>query len=241
MKHLPRQELSPHARRVLARRQALVRESADPKERARKLWQRKANRTFDEIRRLLRRMATGLDRCMYCEDSEGTAIDHFWPLATYPRRAFRWRNYLWACTHCNSHQKRDRFPLDDTGEPLLIDPTDDEPLLHLVFSPSTGEWEALTPKGQTSIEVFGLRRRNLVRGRALAWIEIQGLILFYAAMRRAGNDAKADQVRSSWSEYPFASVFAAFQKIARGAEAKAWIDDACLDALRKYPEILGWS
>ncbi len=37
------------------------------------------------------------------------------------------------------------------------------------------------------------------------------------------------------------SVFTAFQKIARGAEAKIWIDDACGDALREYPEILGWS
>jgi uncharacterized protein (TIGR02646 family) len=205
------------------------------------LWKRKANRAFDEIRRVLRRMATGLDRCMYCEDSEGNAIDHFWPLAKYPERAFRWRNYLWACTHCNSNQKRDRFPLDDAGQPLLIDPTDDEPLLHLAFSPSTGEYGALSPKGRVSIEVFGLRRSNLVRGRARAWIRIQGLVLLYAARRRAGHHAKADDIRTSFSEYPFASVFAAFQKIAGSAEAIEWIDDDCVNALEEYPEILSWS
>jgi hypothetical protein len=60
---------------------------------ARKLWkQAKKTAPFIEIRRKLREMATGLRRCMYCEDSSAVTIDHFWPIAVSPRRAFRWKN-----------------------------------------------------------------------------------------------------------------------------------------------------
>ncbi|MBW8876770.1 MAG: hypothetical protein JF614_17545 [Acidobacteria bacterium] len=112
-------------------------------------------------------MASGLERCMYCEDSEGTAIEHFWPKSVYPERAFDWLNYLIACSRCNSNFKRDQFPLDAAGAPLLVNPSEEEPLDHLSFSPSTGRFEPRSPKGDPSIDVFGLNRTTLTKGELL--------------------------------------------------------------------------
>ncbi len=44
-----------------------------------RLWDSKDNKAFDEIKKNLRDMAPGLERCMYCEDSAGNDIEHFWP------------------------------------------------------------------------------------------------------------------------------------------------------------------
>ncbi|NOY25886.1 MAG: HNH endonuclease, partial [Oligoflexia bacterium] len=101
-------------------------------------------------------MASGRARCMYCEDSLGTDIDHFRPKADFPQRAFAWPNYLLACSHCNSNLKRNAFPIDGNGDPLLLDPSADNPAEHLLFSPSTGEFVSVGAKGQESIRVFGL-------------------------------------------------------------------------------------
>ncbi|MFD1364783.1 HNH endonuclease family protein [Actinoplanes sichuanensis] len=110
-------------------------------------------------------MAPGAERCMYCGDNQGTDIDHHEPMARDPLRTFDWLNHLLACSHCNSHHKRDRFPVDEHGRPLLIDPSVEDPFDHLLLSLSVGEYRALTEKGVQSIEVFGLNRPILARGR----------------------------------------------------------------------------
>ena len=74
------------------------------------------------VKRLLRQMAHGTERCMYCEDNLGTDIDHVEPLAVAPLRAFDWLNHLLACSYCNSHAKGRQYPCDADGHPLLIDP-----------------------------------------------------------------------------------------------------------------------
>ena len=82
---------------------------------------------------------TGLrERCMYCEDSRGTDIEHFWPKERYAARVFQWSNLLLACAACN-RSKGDRFPLDSAGAPLLIDPTADDPWLFLFYAPETDQ------------------------------------------------------------------------------------------------------
>ncbi|MET7898836.1 hypothetical protein [Streptomyces mirabilis] len=42
------------------------------------------------------RIAHGAVRCMYCDDSRGTDIDHVHPLAVAPLRAFVGDNHLLA-------------------------------------------------------------------------------------------------------------------------------------------------
>lgn len=138
---------------------------------ARALWRRTSTRAdvIPPLRAVLREMAPGNERCMYCGDSFGTDVDHHEPLSRNPLRAFDWLNHLLSCSHCNSHQKRDRFPVDRHGEPLLIDPTAEDPFDHLVLALSAGEYAPLTEKGRQTIAVCGLNRFSLARARQQAY------------------------------------------------------------------------
>lgn len=105
-------------------------------------------------------------RCMYCLDSHGTDIDHFWPKNPFPDRMFVWPNLLLCCTECGRF-KGDEFPLSN-GQPLLIDPTADDPWLHLDFNLLTGNIVAkfipdrnnYSEKGSKTVEVLHLDRRE---------------------------------------------------------------------------------
>lgn len=89
-----------------------------------------------QILTTLRSMAGDRERCMYCSDSHGTDIDHFWPKSAYPSKMLVWPNLLLCCTQCGRH-KGAQFPLDQ-DRPLLIDPTADNPWEFLEFEPRTG-------------------------------------------------------------------------------------------------------
>jgi hypothetical protein len=129
---------------------------------ARKLWRRKSTReqVHHRLDGVLRQMAPGLERCMYCGDNQGTDIDHFEPLTRNPLRTFDWLNHLLACALCNSHNKRDRFPVDGDGQPLLIDPTVEDPFDHLSLTLSLGRYVSLSAKGRATIEVCDLNRAD---------------------------------------------------------------------------------
>lgn len=62
-------------------------------------------------------------RCVYCECNHGATIDHFHPKRRFVARAFIWANFNWACPECNL-DKGTSFPEDRTGQPLLLNPTD---------------------------------------------------------------------------------------------------------------------
>ncbi|WP_035846913.1 HNH endonuclease family protein [Kitasatospora azatica] len=151
-------------------------------------------------------MAAGLSRCMYCGDSEGTSIDHFQPIAMAPQRAFDWFNHLWACAFCNSNQKRDLYPTDRHGEPLLIDPTSDEPADHLDLVLVTGAYRARTAKGRETIRIFGLDRPVLERGRAHAYVRCRSMLRDLARLAEHQEHAEALAVGHALAVQPFADV-----------------------------------
>ncbi|MFE0457973.1 HNH endonuclease [Kitasatospora sp. NPDC058965] len=151
-------------------------------------------------------MASGLSRCMYCGDSEGTSIDHFEPIARAPQRAFDWLNHLWACSFCNSNQKRDLFPTDRGGEPLLIDPTSEEPADHLDLVLVTGAYRARTPKGSETIRIFGLDRPVLERGRAHAYVRCRSMLRDLARLVDQEERDEASSVVQALAVQPFADV-----------------------------------
>lgn len=115
---------------------------------------------------VLESMAGHRQRCMYCGDSHGTDMEHFWPKRRYPERMFRWPNLLLCCTECGRF-KGEQFPMD-RGLPLLVDPTADDPWQYLDFDPATGNIVARfdvasndwTPKGTKTVEVLHLDRRE---------------------------------------------------------------------------------
>jgi uncharacterized protein (TIGR02646 family) len=239
MRRLHRTPLSDKTRVFLRQRASPVANALHPAAEAKRLWERLDNKAFREIRQRLAAMASGIERCMYCEDSEGTAIEHFWPKALYPKSAFDWDNYLIACSRCNSNYKRDQFPLDPAGRPLLLNPVEEQPLDHLAFSPSTGKYEPLTDKGRSSEQVYGLNRATLTRGRSNAWTVLQKLIVVYAQAKEEGDLAEAAKIETALREHPFAGVLAALLHLAAGPGA-ALVHPVSLQALRQNPEIQRW-
>ena len=140
------------------------------------------------------------DKCYYCEvvqERSDCAVDHFRPKSLYPWSAFRWSNYRFSCTYCNSLRldkesnriggKGNEFPLLDENRratcleeeenecPLLIDPCQpDEPGL-IDFdesgepSPtySLEESEARHLRAAISIRLYHLDHQDLVERRKL--------------------------------------------------------------------------
>ncbi|HEY5959684.1 MAG TPA: hypothetical protein VIV60_24180, partial [Polyangiaceae bacterium] len=142
---------------------------------------RNGQKAFEEVRSCLNQMAPGRARCMYCEDSHGTDIEHFWPKSGYPQWAFSWNNYLLACSECNSNNKRTQMPTDASGAALLLDPTCDETLDHFDFVPETGYLVPRTERGQVTAEVLGLNRRQVLRdGRMHTWTALSEMLRGYA-------------------------------------------------------------
>lgn len=179
-------------------------------------------------------MCSGIERCMYCEDSFGTAIEHFRPKATYPGLSFNWFNYLWACSHCNSNLKRDKFPLNGTGMPLLIDPTAADPSSHLALSVTTGEYISLDELGAASIKVFGLNREVCLRGRRAAWTSLNALVRDFDR----SNDATRGAILTTLSDFPFQGVRRWLTIIHQSGDRARVIQDDIRAILAANPELL---
>ncbi|WP_344874553.1 HNH endonuclease [Nonomuraea antimicrobica] len=178
---------------------------------ARRAWS--SARTETELVRVaLREMSSALERCMYCGDSRGTDIDHFEPINSSPLRTFDWINHLLACSSCNSNAKRDRFPCDGAGAPLLVDPTSEDPFDHLRLILRTGAYRASTPKGEATIEVFQLNRGDLRRGRELAFPRCQAMLREYLRLREAGNLREAIKMMNALQKQPFVDVLHAMYR-----------------------------
>lgn len=173
---------------------------------------------------------------MYCEDSLGTDIDHYKPKAIYPDVAFEWSNYLLACSHCNANEKRNKFPLDDQGNALLVDPSVDDPLAHLALLPHLGEFASRSNRGLASIDVFGLNRPELVQGRLDAWLTLDILVRRYVQLMHDGRVGSADLVRSTIANSAFSMVAQVMRAYAlAGVEL---LSDELRTAVNEYPDVL---
>lgn len=181
---------------------------------ARRAWQ-SARTEKAGIRRHLNQMAPGLQRCMYCADSLGTDIDHFEPIKEFPAGTFVWPNHLLACSFCNSNQKRDQFPRDAAGQPLLVDPTREEPVDHLRLILRSGEYRPLTARGSATIDVFGLNRRELSRGRSGAFQMAKAALHRARELLQADRGEEAADCLHALTEQPHASVLREMIRSAR--------------------------
>lgn len=81
-------------------------------------------------------------RCMYCSSDSPSHVEHYRPRARFPELTFDYENYLLSCSICNNY-KGSRFPLDDQGNPLLINPFDDNVWDYFDIDPTFGR---LIPK-----------------------------------------------------------------------------------------------
>jgi uncharacterized protein (TIGR02646 family) len=116
----------------------------------------------------LQKMMGEHQRCMYCLDSHGSDIEHFRPKSLYPKRMFKWRNFLLCCTECG-RIKGNQFPLQGR-KPLLIDPSKEQPWLYIDFDPETGNLVArfdpvtgdYSVKGESTVTTLKLDQREVL-------------------------------------------------------------------------------
>lgn len=217
-------------------------DSARRRELGNALWEGKSRARFAEIREVLLAMCSGVERCMYCEDSAGTDIDHYRPRSESPLGAFEWSNYLAACSTCNSNYKRDQFPRSDTGSPLLIDPTAEDPRMHIVLGPRTGRYSPVpaSEKASPSIRVFGLNRSALEEARRNAWVLLEVTVAAYARAQSDGDVSRADRIAYAASRQPFAGVLRALLDACASAEGELLVHEEARLAVAEHPEISQW-
>lgn len=239
MRRIYQRKLSHRAKRMLAERRKKVLDAPDRAAEAARLWQQKSGKSWDEIRATLAAMATGVERCMYCEDSEGTDIEHFYPKSRYPEDAYEWDNYLLACSRCNSNYKRDHFPVNDEGWPLLIKPTHEDPADYIEYSPTTGMWIDIDSYGvgAQSRRVFGLDRATLVRGRRAAWQSYQAYVIRYDRLRQQGRDTEAQRYLEGLVDLPFSSLMTTIVRFAADPQRRGALAPELVAALARRPEI----
>lgn len=65
---------------------------------------RRGNQHFEEIKNALSKMCSGAARCVYCEDSAASEIEHIAPKRLYPEKVFVWENYVYSCGTCNGYK-----------------------------------------------------------------------------------------------------------------------------------------
>ncbi|WP_157110612.1 HNH endonuclease [Nocardia anaemiae] len=230
---ITRDELSSRTKRTLRGRQERVDAAADPVKAATASWRSFAGNAREEVLRVLRDMCSGLERCMYCEDSQGTDIDHFRPKATYPESSFTWENYILACSRCNSNHKRNRFPVRE-GRELLINPTSTDPFRHLALSLTTGFYVGLDDIGETSIDVYGLNRDVCVRGRRTAWIALCALIRDYEKSAATSRT----EILETCARFPFQGVRYWLAKVLAIGDRTRTVPEDVREIVEKYRELL---
>lgn len=204
MRRYRRADLPDEILQYLTAKQSEVDQGKD----ARSTWDyARGTKKIGRVVEALKSMTGARARCMYCEDSRGTDVDHFYPIVPYASMTFHWPNMLWNCTDCGRH-KGNRFPLDDSGIPLLVDPTAEDPWDYLFYDAETGNLaarvdtvsRAALPKGRETIGVLveTLLCEAVVEGRLRTQ---RNLIKAVRAFSRAPQDpACLDDLMESVSD-----------------------------------------
>ena len=148
----------------------------DPGISAAKFWASVRQDLKNDASELARRF---LLKCAYCESRMRHVsyphIEHYRPKSQkrFEKLMFDWTNWLLSCGVCNC-EKWTGFPERD-GEPLLLDPTTDEPRNHVGFRRSF--ILPLSDRGDETIRLVGLWRHDLERERGSWLLQIDALLL----------------------------------------------------------------
>lgn len=123
---------------------------------------------------------------MYCQDSHGSDIDHFWPKSVYSDKMFVWENMMLCCAECG-RIKGIKFPRRG-GRGLLVDPTRENPWKYIDFDPVTGNLtarfvavrNAYSSKGKETVTVLHLDQREAIAdGHKRDWRRLCSLVHRY--------------------------------------------------------------
>lgn len=114
-------------------------------------------------------------QCAYCGtklyDPLMADIEHFYPKSLYPHLLEESDNLLIACRACNMI-KNNKFPVDDDGNPLLLNPLTEKYSEHIKQT-KNGYLEGITERGRETIAVLQLNRPSLIEQRILDIIKME--------------------------------------------------------------------
>jgi hypothetical protein len=128
--------------------------------------------------------------------------------------------------------------VDAESQPLLIDPCSEDPFGHLLLTLSLGVYSPLTEKGSATIDVCGLNRALLVRGRVQARRVVELCIAEWAAAHAAANRARQAAAVLTVREQPFADVCQSMLRQAKSPGAEAiFADSPAVLALLRLPQL----
>ncbi len=222
---------------------------------------RRAQVAFAPVTELLRAMGSGVERCMYCQDSVGVDVEHYRPKAWYPELVFAWANFLLICSRCN-RKKGSRFPLfsptptsvraltrlpgavprrPPVADPVLLNPRVDDPAEHLTLDltstflfaerGATGTPSKL--RAAHTIEVLGLNDDHLTRSRRSAYQAFVSHLRVAGSARTQGDAAEMRRAREAVATVPCGAVWREMQR-QRNAHTHL------LAAFTAVPEALDW-
>jgi 5-methylcytosine-specific restriction endonuclease McrA len=135
-------------------------------------------------------------KCAYCEVRPGHVshphVEHYRPkgLRRFEGQMFVWGNWLLSCGICNQ-EKWKHFP-EENGEPMLLNPAEEEPSVHLCFVGP--RLRGITKRGRKTVELVELDRQPLQDEREL-WLDlVNSLLLLWV-------ESQDEQVRRECREH----------------------------------------
>lgn len=110
---------------------------------------KKTNAAFNAVKVSLTAMCSGARRCVYCEDSAGSQVEHIYPKSLYPEKTYDWDNYVYACGDCNG-PKNNKFAVfqANTGAFQSVTPPKRQPLV----KPLAGEAVLINPRIENPLD-----------------------------------------------------------------------------------------
>ena len=145
-------------------------------------------------------------KCAYCEAKmahvSAPHVEHYHPKSKFPNQMFDWENWLLSCGCCND-KKWAHFP-DCGGQPCLLDPTVDDPSMHLEFLGSRVVGK--TRRGEETIRLVGLDRSPLEDNRALWLMRINLLLLLLCCAPEVFEEARELLIWAIQPDAPYAAM-----------------------------------
>ena len=112
-----------------------------------------SNATFNAVKKRLKAMCCGAQRCAYCEDSAANQVEHMRPKDLYPEEVFSWDNYTYSCWPCNG-PKNNKFGVILPGEETLTDVTRAKKAP--VVPPPKGTFALINPRTENPLDFLYL-------------------------------------------------------------------------------------
>lgn len=149
-------------------------------------------------------------KCAYCEARPGHVshphVEHYLPkgITRFEGRMFDWDNWLLSCGICNQ-EKWKHFP-EENGQPLLLNPAEEDPSPHLCFvGPGL---RGVTKRGKKTVELVELDRQSL-RSERESWLSlVQTLLLLWAESEdeKVRQECRDHLVWTMQDDAPFAGM-----------------------------------